>query len=174
MNDYIGKIDELLTHENVFALVTAAHLLTQQTKGHFVKRLNAKRRFARLLFERKWDRQRILDLFNILDWMMRLPEGLQTQLMSDIEELEREYQMPYISSFERRGLERGRAEGRAEGLEEGRQKGKTEFLVTLLERRFGPLPLTIANRVMSATPAELEAWSGAILDAPTLDALFAR
>lgn len=74
--------------------------------------------------------------------------------------------MPYISSFERRGLERGRAEGR--------QEGKSELLVQLLEQRFGPVPPAIAVRVAHATPAELEAWSKAIFDASTLEAVFAR
>ena len=134
--------------------------------GKVVEHFSAKPRFAHVLFERKWDRQRIVDLFNVLDWMMRLPDGLETQLMSDIEELEREHQMPYISSFERRGLERGR--------EEGRQEGKSELLVELLKQRFGPLPRAITARVTNATPAELEVWSGAILDAPTLDAVFLR
>ncbi|HEX9174343.1 MAG TPA: transposase [Telluria sp.] len=83
LNDYAGRLDELLVHENVFALVTAAHLLTQQTRGQLVKRSAAKGRLVRLLFERRWDRQRIVDLFNVIDWMMRLPASLQAQLMSD-------------------------------------------------------------------------------------------
>lgn len=165
LNDYAGRVDELLAQPNVFALVTAAHLLTQQTRRQLVKRFDAKRRLARLLFERQWDRQRIIDLFNVIDWMMRLPETLQTQLMTDVEELERRYQMPYISSFERRGLERGR--------EEGRQEGQCGLLVRQLERRFGPLPAEDVARLANATPRQLEAWGLALIDAPTLDAVFA-
>lgn len=88
LNDYVGRIDELLAHPNEFAIVTAAHLLTQQTKRQAVKRYDAKVLLTRLLFERGWDHQRIPDLFNVLDWMMQLPDGLQTQLMSVIKELE--------------------------------------------------------------------------------------
>jgi predicted transposase YdaD len=165
LNDYAARIDELLVQPNAFALVTAAHLLTQQTRGQLVKRFAAKGRLARLLFERQWDRQRIVDLFNVIDWMMRLPASLQTQLMGDIEALEREHQMPYISSFERRGLERGR--------QEGRQEGKSEALARLLEKRFGPIPSSVAARVANATPTQLEAWLEAILEAPALDAVFA-
>jgi predicted transposase YdaD len=173
LNDYAGSIDELLTQPNVFALVTAAHLLTQQTRGQLVKRFAAKGRLARLLFERQWDRQRIVDLFNVIDWMMRLPEALQTQLMSDIEELERKHQMPYISSFERRGLERGRQEGRQEGRQVGLQEGRSSLLAMLLEERFGPLPPELAARLANASPSQLQAWGKAILDAPTLEAVFA-
>jgi predicted transposase YdaD len=164
LNDYAGSVDELLTQPNVFALVTAAHLLTQQTRGQLVKRFAAKGRLARLLFERQWERQRIVDLFNVIDWMMWLPASLQTQLMCDIEELERKHQMPYISSFERRGLERG--------IQKGRQEGKSAVLAKLLEKRFGPLPPAVAARIVNATPTQLEAWLETILDAPTLDSVF--
>jgi hypothetical protein len=172
LTDYAGRIDELLEQPNVFAIVTAAHLLTQQTRGHSVKQFAAKSRLARLLFERRWDRQRIVDLFNVIDWMMRLPASLQTQLMGDIEALERKHQMPYISSFERRGLERGRQEGRQEGLQEGRSEALAEQLAKLLAKRFGPVPPALTARVANATPAELDAWFEAILDAPTLDSVF--
>ena len=35
---------------------------------------------VRLLYRRGWDRQRILDLFAVLDWMMRLPDVLERKL----------------------------------------------------------------------------------------------
>lgn len=36
--DYASRIDSLLQEQNVFGLVTAAHLLTQQTRGQHVER----------------------------------------------------------------------------------------------------------------------------------------
>lgn len=184
LTDYAGRIDELLAHPNVFGLVTAAHLLTQQTKGRAVERHEAKRLLARMLFERKLDRQAIVDLFNIIDWIMTLPEGLQAQLMQEINELERTHQMPYISSFERRGLEtglaqglekglaKGLAKGRQEGLREGRQEGWQEMLRYLLEGRFGKLPEELEARLAAASQRDLKTWSRRVLDAPTLDSVF--
>jgi len=35
---------------------------------------------ARLLYECDWDRQRIVDLFAVIDWLLRLPQDLERQL----------------------------------------------------------------------------------------------
>lgn len=118
-----------------------------------------------MLYERNWDRQRVIDLFNVIDPMMRIPAQLQSKLMRDIGALERNRGMVYISSFERVGLERGRQEGRQEG-----QSMMLEFQMT---KRFGELPLEIRERIAGATSAELKAWGEAVLDAPTLESVFA-
>jgi hypothetical protein len=162
LNDYTSQIDALLAHPNVFALVTAAHLLTQQTRGDHVKRHAAKWRLARMLYERDWDKQRIVDLFGIIDWMMSIPPQLQSRLMGDIAELERSRGMPYINSFERRGLEQGRVEGRQEMLRD------------LLSERFGTLPPAVEERIANATLPQLKEWSTALLAASTLDSVFDR
>ena len=41
----------------------------------------------RLLYERNWNKSRILDFFAVLDWMMRLPEELEIELWHDIESI---------------------------------------------------------------------------------------
>lgn len=51
---------------------------------------DAKPRLVRLLYERDWTRQRILDFFSVLDWMMRLPKELEQRLWQDIENIEGE------------------------------------------------------------------------------------
>jgi hypothetical protein len=88
LTDFFARLDQLLSDDNAFALVTAAHLLTQQTRRQHVKRYTAKRRLARLLYERNWDKQRVIDLFGVIDWMMQIPPEMQMQLMSNIEEFE--------------------------------------------------------------------------------------
>jgi hypothetical protein len=52
LTDYAARLDQLLHEQNVFGLVTAAHLLTQQTRGQHVERYAAKWRLTRLLYER--------------------------------------------------------------------------------------------------------------------------
>lgn len=167
LNDYAALLPQLVQEQNVFGLVTAAHLLTQQTKGRHVKRHALKWHLTRMLYERNWDKQRVVDLFNIIDWMMQIPPSLQAQLMRDIAMLERKKKMTYLSSFERRGLEKG--------LEKGRQEGREALsrLVALqLAKRFGALPEPVKERLARATPAELQAWGEAVLDSPTLDSVF--
>ena len=70
--EFADRLDHLETDPNPFALVTAAHLRTRRTKQDPQARYQAKRALVRLLYRRGWDRQRILDLFAVLDWMMRL------------------------------------------------------------------------------------------------------
>jgi hypothetical protein len=88
LNQFAPRLEQLLTEANVFALVTAAHLLTQQTRSQHVQRHEAKLRLVRLQYERNWDRQRIVDLFCVIDWMMQLPPALKKQLMDEIDDLE--------------------------------------------------------------------------------------
>lgn len=163
LNDFAPRMQQLLKEDNVFALVTAAHLLTQQTRGQHVKRFEAKRQLTRLLYERAWTKQRIIDLFHVIDWMMRTPAELEAELLQDIENLEKERaDMPYIDPFERRGMERGR------------QEALRDLIADLLSQRFGTLPQSITDRLQQASTAQLRKWGRAVLNAPTLDSVFMR
>ena len=82
--------------------------------------------------------------------------------------------MEYITSIERIGIAKGIAKGRVEGLVEGRVEGESRLLKRLLERRFGPLPQWVSERLGSAKEEELETWSEALLTAPTLEAVFGK
>jgi hypothetical protein len=115
---------------------------------------------ARTLYTRKWDKQLIVDLFNIIDWMMQIPRSLQSRLMRDIRKLERKQGMAYMSSFERAGLERGRHEALC------------ELVGKVLAKRFGVLPSSVQKRLRRASPDQLQAWGEAAVDAPTLDSVF--
>lgn len=164
LNDYASRIDELLADRNPFALVTAAHLLTQASKRDPGARGAAKWRLAKLLYQRNWNKQRILDLYSVIDWMMRLPEQMERALWDQIQEWERSQSMPYVTSAERFGVERGR--------QEGRQEGRLEMLTLLLSKRFGPLPDDIKQRLAAASAAQLARWGDNVLDAPTLESVF--
>jgi flagellar biosynthesis/type III secretory pathway protein FliH len=59
-------------------------------------------------------------------------------------------------------------EGRREGRQEGWQEGAADLLSHLLERRFGPLPDEVLNRLKMADTATLEAWGMRVLDAGRL------
>jgi predicted transposase/invertase (TIGR01784 family) len=62
---------------------------------------------------------------------------------------------------------------RNEGLSQGRSEGQVATLARLLARRFGPLPEHVLARLRGATPHDLERWTDRLLDAPSLDAVFA-
>ena len=180
LTDYEDKLDELLASENAFGLITAAHILTQQTRKHEEERYEAKSRLVRILYERHWDKERVIKLFAILDWLMQLPEWLNRQILDQIETIEEGEKVQYITSVERIGMEKGEVigmeKGEVIGMEKGvvigRVGGASGLLRRQLERRFGVLPGWTLEQLSSASEQELEVWADAILTAPTLEAVF--
>ncbi len=172
LTDYADRAEALGANSNPFALVTAAHLRTRQTKGDPQARYRAKLDLVRLLYRQGWDRQRILDLFAVLDWMMRLPDALEQRLWQDIEAIEGGTDMPYVTSVERLAIRRGMQQGLEQGLEQGRLEGKIEGLERLLVKRFGPLDEATRKRLDLATLEQLDRWTDRILDASTVDVVF--
>lgn len=57
--------------------------------------------------------------------------------------------------------------------EEGREEGKLAVLQRLLTRRFGDLPGRTFALLEKSAPEELEQWIGRVLDAESLDEVFA-
>jgi hypothetical protein len=60
-----------------------------------------------------------------------------------------------------------------QGFDRGVEKGQRTTLLRQLTRRFGTLPEPVAERVAGATPADIERWLDRILDAGSLDEVFA-
>jgi len=65
----------------------------------------------------------------------------------------------------KRGIEMGRAEGKVEG--------ERKVILRLVGKRFAPLPDWAKQRIESLSGAELESVEPRLLDAPTLEDLFA-
>ena len=53
-----------------------------------------------------------------------------------------------------------------------RDKG-ADVLLRLLEKRFGPLPSQVKDRVLRAGLSDLDLWTDRVLEAPTLEAVLA-
>lgn len=59
------------------------------------------------------------------------------------------------------------------GIEKGVDKGQRELLLRQLALRFGDLPAAVTERVNEAGAADLGRWAERILDAKSLDDVFA-
>jgi hypothetical protein len=171
--DYAERIHALETEANPFAIVTAAHLRTRQTKHDPEQRYHAKWTLTKLLYRQGWQRQRIIELFKVLDWMMRLPTALEQKLWQDIEQLEGEKKMQYVTSIERMAIERGLQRGLQQGMQQGIGIGESRVIERLLVKRFGPLSEETSQRLRNATVEQLERWTERILDAASLNEVFA-
>jgi hypothetical protein len=70
-------------------------------------------------------------------------------------------------------FEKGIDKGREDGIKEGVEKGQREFLLDQLTERFGSLPEAVTERIAQASPQELKRWGKRILEAASLDDVFA-
>ncbi len=156
LTDYEDQLDDLLVSENAFGLITAAHILTRQTRKENQERYEAKLRLVRILYQRHWDKQRVIDLITVVDWLMTLPTWLETKVWQEIETIEESKKMQYITSIERIGI----------------AKGESRILRRQLELRFGAIPAWVTEKLSSATERDLEMWSEAVLTASSLEAVF--
>ena len=194
--EYRDRRAELEASTNIFAVVVLAFLDTQDTRDDPDARLASKWRLVRLLYERRYSREEIVALFNLIDWMMALPEQQAIIFETDLESLEVELNMPYLNSIERRALQRGIEQGiergisqgiergiergisqgiergLSQGIERGLLQGRQQQLKALLEHRFGPLPGWSLDRLNKGTSSLLDSWALRLLDARALEDVF--
>jgi len=156
--DYASRQAALEADDNPFATVVLAHLAAQATRHDVQARYLRKLALTRRLYERGLSKQRIIDLYRFLDWILYLPDDLELQYTDAIFAIEESLKMPYVSYVERRGEVRGA------GL----------FLRGLLEQRFGALPAETIERLGQADAERLMAWGRRVLAAQTLDEVFAE
>ena len=163
--DYEGREEELAASRNPFALMTLAFLATRKTRNDDQMRRQWKLQIVRRLYEQDYKEEDVRRLFRVIDWMMHL-EGEQAIIFkTELEQLEAEKAMQYVTSIERIA--------KREGLEQGRQEGIASVLVMLLAQRFGQVPEWVSKKLDAATPDALENWSGKILQVRSLEELFA-
>lgn len=115
--DYGQQWQTLEDSSNPFAIVVMAHLKALETKGDQVQRQEWKFTLTRQLYERGYERQDILNLFRFIDWVITLPQDLETNFRQELEQYEREAQMPYVTSVERMAKQEGLREGLLSGIE---------------------------------------------------------
>ncbi len=185
LRDYNERWAELEASDNVFAIVVMAHLKTRATRDDPESRLRWKMRLMRRLYEGGYERQDVIELFRFIDWLLQLPPELATRFNDELEALEMEKQMRYVTSIERmgrekglvqgleRGLEQGLEQGRKQGRQQGFLQGEASVLKRLLKRRFERLPGWVEQRLDRASRDELESWTDRVIEARALEDVFA-
>ncbi len=159
--DYNERWAELESDPNPAAVVLMAHLKARATRKDPGSRFRWKKEMVRGLYERGYEKKKIRELFRFIDWVMALPEELEQEFRVEVHKIEEERRMRYVTSIERLAKE------------EGREEGKLAVLQRLLTRRFGDLPVRTFALLEKAGPAELEQWIDRVLDADSLDEIFA-
>ena len=162
--DYQSKWAELEQDNNPFSLVVMAHLKLQETKDNVNERYQWKRKLVRMLYERGYSKENILELFRFLDWLLILPEDLEEKLSYEIEEYERSELMPYVTNIERHLERRLIQKGLELGKQEGRQEGERFLVIRLLKKRLGELDAVLVEKLNALTIEQLERLGESLLD----------
>ncbi len=138
-----------------------AHLKTKATTGKLPQREQWKWKLIRGLYEKEFEREQIIKLFEIIDNMMTLSPELQSSLESKIKQFEEERTMPLMSNMELRGRKIGEEIGELRGIERGKEIGVLEksrdAIKTVLTVRFGQISSEIEEIIGKMTnPTILE------------------
>jgi hypothetical protein len=99
------------------------------------------------------------------------PEAFSLDIAEEVADMERQFKT-WAEEFEDYGFQKGNEKGRAEGRAEGHVTALRGVMDRLLRKRFGDLPAPAAQRIATASQAELEQWFERSLDASSLAAVF--
>ena len=135
LKDLEARWEELERSDNPFAMVVMVHLKTQATQGMPEQRARWKLVLSRMLLERGWSHNDILDLYKFIDWVMALPKDLQQQHEETLEE----EKMTHLTVWERRGKQ--------EGLKEHARRA----VLRALELRFEEVPDRVREAIGAMT-----------------------
>ncbi len=144
---------EALARSNPFAVIVMAQLQAHAHHRNGTGRLAAKTHLVELLYRHGYGRDDIISLFRLVDWILILPPALEPAFEQALEAIEKEHNVAYVTSIERRAEFRGK-------------------LMTLQQQmvlKFGPLPSWAKARLEAADEAALSDWTGRILVAGTLE-----
>jgi hypothetical protein len=152
--DFAAHEAMLEESSNPFAKVVLAHLKARQTHDDPAARHAWKVRLVRGLYERGFSAKDVRDLFRVIDWLMVLPPALNTLFWQDLDRIQEERRMPFITSVERVGHCRGLRQG----------------IEALLQVRFGDEGLQLMPDIREIHEEEkLEAVLKALVTATTLE-----
>ena len=88
-----------------------AHLKARETHRDAAGRHGWKLRLVRGLYERGLSAKDVRELFRVIDWMMELPPALKNVFWQEVEKIQEERRMPFITTPEYVGHCRGMRRG---------------------------------------------------------------
>lgn len=125
-----GDFETLANLNNPVGVVMAAHWASQRTKKNENKRFEAKMWLVLGLYKKCGEKSDFLELFRLVDWLLRLSDEKELAFRHDVEEYEQKASktMAYITSIERIGMAQGEV------------RAKQAYILDALEVRFERVP----------------------------------
>ncbi len=148
--DYIPEEVEKKVKENVFALGVLAYLRTLETEGAYENRYRWKKEFLIRLYDLGMKRETIAALFQFIEWIMKLPEEMDNQLIDEMYKIEEDKGVSIISLMEKKGYEKGIKEG----IQRGKQKVLRKVILDVLELKFQQVDEEIRETVQHIESVE--------------------
>ncbi|MCP4112752.1 MAG: cytosolic protein [Desulfobacteraceae bacterium] len=147
--DYRKQLKSLENSNNIFAIATAAHLRTMETKKNVQTRFRYKVEPTKNLYRQGFSKTDIINLYRFIDWIMVLPKESEDAYHREIIKFEEKHKMKYITTAERIGMHH-----------EG-----TKILLSMMKARFGAIPQWAKEKVEKADITAIENWSIRLLSA---------
>jgi predicted transposase YdaD len=149
---------------NMFATIVLSHRDAMDTQNDAEERARRKIARYRWMLQQGHTADDIRSLLNLLDHLLRLPPPLAQEANAAMRQVEEEFAVSYITSFEETGIAIGIEKGRAEGLQQG--------IAAILRLRFGAESAPLIEEIgQIADLATLEALLAQAETAPTLNAI---
>ena len=107
-------------------------------------------------------RKTVNGYFRFMDYILRLPDDLAARFRDELESIEEELKMPYVTSVERlahregfeQGIEQGIGKGIGKGIQEGTEQCARDLLLQTIQIRFGPIPDALRASIHACSSAE--------------------
>src|SRR5258708_496052 len=98
--DLTADIERLAESREPAAIVVLANSAVQQAGKDDQRRLALKWDLTRRLYELGFAKTEILELYRLIDWLLKLPSDLEARFRQQLVEFEQKKVMPYITSME--------------------------------------------------------------------------
>ncbi|MDR5900406.1 hypothetical protein QC823_15685 [Halomonas vilamensis] len=151
---------ELEANDNVFVLVVMAQVKAKRVKDGATRK-DVKVALIRLMYERGYSREQVVQLFIIIDWMLQLPKAPGREFIQAVYAIQEEKHMPYVNTIERLGNDKGEKLGEV--------KGEARLLKKSIVSKYGQCPEWAQTKLNAADAEQLEAWAERIFNAETLE-----
>lgn len=160
----LDRIEGDWAHDpSLVSQVARAQIAALRTSSDPEARFNAKTQLVRNLYDLGYDASDVREIFRLIDWMMHLRPDLSRRFRNELNDFEKERNMPYVTSVERIAKE--------EGLEQGIEQGIVLTVLKQLRRPCGELPDDVQQAVRELPLEQLQMLAEAIFDIQSVEDL---
>lgn len=133
--DYQGQTAALEASTNPFADIILVQLAAIDLHGKpDEQRKRVKFALTKRWYEKGYHKEKILNLYTFIDWLIGLSKPLEVEYLDDVYALEETTNMAYITSAEQLGMEKGLEQGLEQGLQQGREQGEHEKALAIAKK----------------------------------------